>query len=217
MPKKNVEPFVIVPVESITESYMANIARRDTIKKYSQNGTSCHQCRQKTLDSKTYCRSTTCVGVRGQFCGPCLINRYGEDAAVALRDPNWKCPPCRGICNCSICRTREGKRPTGILAPLAFKYGHNSVKDFLQSLNGKGDIKKDQDNGNVKTTQRNNSDDEDEGNLLGFNKDKKAVLSRKPKPDEDVSLIGFKNGQPITNVEYNVVSLIVFENLFANM
>lgn len=118
---------------------MKKVATHSNLKKYSQNGTSCHQCRQKTLDSKTYCRNSNCVGVRGQFCGPCLFNRYGEEATVVLKDPNWKCPPCRGLCNCSICRTREGKRPTGILAPIAFKYGHKSVKDFLLTLDGEGD------------------------------------------------------------------------------
>lgn len=44
-------------------------------------------CRQKTLDTKTMCRSGSCVGVRGQFCGPCLKNRYGESAEKALKDP----------------------------------------------------------------------------------------------------------------------------------
>lgn len=78
-------------------------------------------------------------GVRGQFCGPCLMNRYGEDASVALLDPNWWCPLCRGICNCSLCRSREGKRPTGILAPMAFSQGYASVHHFLKSLGGLGD------------------------------------------------------------------------------
>lgn len=58
----------------------------------------------------------------------------------ALKDPNWHCPVCRGICNCSFCRAKEGKRPTGILAPIALKYGHKSVKHFLDSLNGEGKI-----------------------------------------------------------------------------
>lgn len=197
-------PFKIILVENITDSYLANVARRETIKKYSPNGSSCHQCRQKTLDSKTYCRSSTCIGVRGQFCGPCLGNRYGEDAIKALKDPNWICPPCRGICNCSICRTREGKRPTGILAPLAFRHGHNSVKDFLQSLNGKGE--------------KNNTTDSmvnhippktkiDEGNLLGFIKNSQAVMTRKPYDNEEVFLLGFKNNVPVTNVEYNIIEL----------
>lgn len=65
--------------------------------------------------------------------------RYGEDVAVALKDPMWSCPVCRGICNCSFCRQKAGKRPTGILAPLAQQAGHKSVKDFLESLRGEGD------------------------------------------------------------------------------
>lgn len=47
-------------------------------------GTTCHQCRQKTIDTKTNCRNPECVGVRGQFCGPCLRNRYGEEVRDAL-------------------------------------------------------------------------------------------------------------------------------------
>lgn len=50
-------------------------------------GSSCHQCRQKTLDTKTICRSGFCVGAKGQFCGPCLKNRYGEDVRAVLLDP----------------------------------------------------------------------------------------------------------------------------------
>lgn len=50
-------------------------------------GTSCHQCRQKTLDTKTICRSGVCVGAKGQFCGPCLKNRYGEDVRDVLLNP----------------------------------------------------------------------------------------------------------------------------------
>lgn len=50
-------------------------------------GTTCHQCRQKTIDMKTVCRAEDCQGVRGQFCGPCLRNRYGEDVRAALKDP----------------------------------------------------------------------------------------------------------------------------------
>lgn len=50
-------------------------------------GSSCHQCRQKTLDTKTVCRSGFCVGGKGQFCGPCLKNRYGEDVGSVLLNP----------------------------------------------------------------------------------------------------------------------------------
>ena len=31
-------------------------------------GSTCHQCRQKTDDLKTICRNTQCAGVRGQVC-----------------------------------------------------------------------------------------------------------------------------------------------------
>lgn len=50
-------------------------------------GSTCHQCRQKTVDTKTCCRSENCRGIQGQFCGPCLRNRYGEDVKKALLDP----------------------------------------------------------------------------------------------------------------------------------
>lgn len=50
-------------------------------------GSTCHQCRQKTIDTKTNCRNPECWGVRGQFCGPCLRNRYGEEVKDALLDP----------------------------------------------------------------------------------------------------------------------------------
>ncbi|PSN48267.1 Cell division cycle-associated 7-like protein, partial [Blattella germanica] len=125
-------PVVLSP-EEVTEEDIKNVAQKSGGKIYSsEHGTCCHQCRQKTLDTKTMCRSGTCVGVRGQFCGPCLKNRYGESAEKALKDPIWACPPCRGLCNCSICRTREGKRPTGILVPLVKMEGYNSVKEYLE-------------------------------------------------------------------------------------
>lgn len=52
-----------VPVEEITEDYLNKIAVSSAAKIYDPvSGTSCHQCRQKTRDSKTYCRSGKCVG-----------------------------------------------------------------------------------------------------------------------------------------------------------
>ncbi|KAB1276169.1 Cell division cycle-associated 7-like protein, partial [Camelus dromedarius] len=99
-----------------------------------EEGNTCHQCRQKTIDTKTVCRNQSCGGVRGQFCGPCLRNRYGEDVRAALLDPDWMCPPCRGICNCSYCRKRDGRCATGILIHLAKFYGYNNVKEYLESL-----------------------------------------------------------------------------------
>ena len=69
------------------------------------------------------------------FCGVCLKNRYGMDIRTALKDPNWSCPPCQKICNCSICRNRTGKGATGPLALRAQEQGFMSVKHYLDNLN----------------------------------------------------------------------------------
>ncbi len=103
-----------------------------TAKEYDRvNGTTCHQCRQKTKDTKTVCHNRNCKGVRGQFCAPCLLNRYGEGLAESLRDPKWVCPPCRKICNCSFCMPKRGKAPTGILIHLAREAGCDNVHEYL--------------------------------------------------------------------------------------
>ncbi|NXM40311.1 CDA7L protein, partial [Gymnorhina tibicen] len=123
------------PVEDITEEDLDNIAVTVRDKIYDKVlGSTCHQCRQKTTDTKTICRNQGCGGVRGQFCGPCLRNRYGEDVKSALLDPAWICPPCRGVCNCSYCRRRDGRCATGMLIHLAKFYGYNNVKEYLESL-----------------------------------------------------------------------------------
>ncbi|XP_028854789.1 cell division cycle-associated protein 7-like [Denticeps clupeoides] len=129
---------VIRPVEEITEDELQLVATNMTEKIYNRaTGSTCHQCRQKTVDTKTCCRDDGCRGIQGQFCGPCLRNRYGEDVRSALLDPEWKCPPCRGICNCSFCRQRDGRCPTGILFPLAQYHGFSDVHSYLSSLRNK--------------------------------------------------------------------------------
>ncbi|XP_006788530.1 cell division cycle-associated protein 7a [Neolamprologus brichardi] len=128
-------PHVVRPVEDITEMELQRICHNVREKVYnSSTGTTCHQCRQKTVDTKTNCRSPECVGVRGQFCGPCLRNRYGEEVRDALLNPEWQCPPCRGICNCSFCRAREGRCATGVLVYLAKYHGFDNVHAYLKSL-----------------------------------------------------------------------------------
>ncbi|XP_036277741.1 cell division cycle-associated protein 7 isoform X4 [Pipistrellus kuhlii] len=128
-------PHVIRPVEEITEDELENICNNSREKIYSRSlGSTCHQCRQKTIDTKTNCRNPECWGVRGQFCGPCLRNRYGEEVKDALLDPNWHCPPCRGICNCSFCRQRDGRCATGVLVYLAKYHGFGNVHAYLKSL-----------------------------------------------------------------------------------
>ncbi|XP_062043866.1 cell division cycle-associated protein 7 isoform X1 [Lepus europaeus] len=128
-------PHVIRPVEDITEEELQNICSNSREKIYNRSlGSTCHQCRQKTIDTKTNCRNPECWGVRGQFCGPCLRNRYGEEVKDALLDPNWHCPPCRGICNCSFCRQRDGRCATGVLVYLAKFHGFGNVHAYLKSL-----------------------------------------------------------------------------------
>ncbi|XP_068450970.1 cell division cycle-associated protein 7-like [Clinocottus analis] len=135
---KQCKPHCVRPVEDITEDEIQLVADNMTDKVYNRvTGSTCHQCRQKTVDTKTCCRSEDCRGIHGQFCGPCLRNRYGEDVKKALLDPEWKCPPCRGICNCSFCRQREGRCPTGILFPLAQYHGFSDVHSYLSSLRNK--------------------------------------------------------------------------------
>ncbi|TKS70628.1 Cell division cycle-associated protein 7 [Collichthys lucidus] len=132
------KPHFIRPVEDITEDEIQLVADNMTEKVYNRvSGSTCHQCRQKTIDTKTCCRSEDCRGLQGQFCGPCLRNRYGEDVRKALLDPEWRCPPCRGICNCSFCRQRDGRCPTGILFPLAQYHGFSDVHSYLSSLRNK--------------------------------------------------------------------------------
>lgn len=65
----------IIPVEEVTDEILNRVVKRVSDKIYSDSGTSCHQCRQKTTDQKTCCRHEKCFGVRGQFCGVCLENR----------------------------------------------------------------------------------------------------------------------------------------------
>ncbi|KAG6398485.1 hypothetical protein SASPL_139947 [Salvia splendens] len=93
------------------------------------NGKSCHQCRQKTLGQRTHC--SNCNMVQGQFCGDCLYMRYGENVLEANANPDWICPVCRGICNCSLCRHAKGWPPTGILYKKILNLGYKSVAHYL--------------------------------------------------------------------------------------
>ncbi|KAK4765679.1 hypothetical protein SAY86_026769 [Trapa natans] len=92
-------------------------------------GKTCHQCRQKTLGYRTKC--CKCNLVQGQFCGDCLYMRYGEHVLEALENPNWICPVCRGICNCSLCRQAKGWPATGTLYKKISRLGYKSVAHYL--------------------------------------------------------------------------------------
>ena len=53
----NPNEFMLHP-DDVTEAMLANVARPGIGKtRNMQTGTSCHQCRVKTLDTKTICRS----------------------------------------------------------------------------------------------------------------------------------------------------------------
>ncbi|KAJ0252325.1 Zinc-finger domain of monoamine-oxidase A repressor R1 [Hirschfeldia incana] len=93
-------------------------------------GKTCHQCRQKTLGYRTQC-SKCHPSVTGQFCGDCLYMRYGEHVLETLENPDWTCPGCRGICNCSVCRKRKGWLPTGNAYKKVSKLGYKSVAHYL--------------------------------------------------------------------------------------
>nr|GMD58676.1 cell division cycle-associated protein 7-like [Ipomoea batatas] len=92
-------------------------------------GKTCHQCRQKTLGHRTHC--SKCNMVQGQFCGDCLYMRYGEHVLEANCNPDWICPVCRGICNCSLCRQAKGWAPTGPLYKKIKNLGYESVAHYL--------------------------------------------------------------------------------------
>ncbi|KAK6927970.1 Zinc-finger domain of monoamine-oxidase A repressor R1, partial [Dillenia turbinata] len=98
----------------------------------SQNGTTCHQCRQKTMDFAAACKNINANKPCSiKFCHTCLQNRYGEKAEEVVNLEEWICPRCRGICNCSFCMKKRGHQPTGMLVNTAKAAGYSSVSDML--------------------------------------------------------------------------------------
>ncbi|CAF2063494.1 unnamed protein product [Brassica napus] len=99
----------------------------------SSNGRCCHQCRQKTMDFVASCKA---MKKEKQcpisYCHKCLLNRYGEKAEEVGALIDWRCPKCRGICNCSCCRKKRGQSPTGILTHKAKASGLSSVSELLE-------------------------------------------------------------------------------------
>ncbi|GFY86808.1 zinc-finger domain of monoamine-oxidase A repressor R1 protein [Actinidia rufa] len=97
-----------------------------------KNWKTCHQCRQKTMDFVAACKNQKkdkpCPI---KFCRKCLMNRYGEKAEEMAGLEDWNCPKCRGICNCSCCRKKQGHLPTGILVHAARATGFSSVSELL--------------------------------------------------------------------------------------
>ncbi|GAA6056293.1 hypothetical protein JCM3770_006761 [Rhodotorula araucariae] len=60
------------------------------------------------------------------YCERCLSNRYGEDIQAVKAsggEATWKCPSCRGECNCSSCRKKSGADAIGALKELGVTAG----------------------------------------------------------------------------------------------
>jgi hypothetical protein len=107
----------------------------------SVNGTSCHQCRQKTIHPKVRCTEMlekhSSEGIVREECGymldkACLEDRYGQDFDKIRAHGTWKCPMCRGVCNCSFCRMHQNKDPTGILKHRVTREGFLSAHHYLK-------------------------------------------------------------------------------------
>ena len=133
---KNI-PIELDGLPACNKTMLQFVVDSSSRKKYDRiTGSTCHQCRQKTTDQKTICHNKNCVGVRGQFCGPCLKNRYGEEIRSALMNKEWVCPPCKGKCNCSFCLPKiKGRPPTGILIHTAKEAGYGCVQEYLEKSN----------------------------------------------------------------------------------
>ncbi|KAA8542680.1 hypothetical protein F0562_023821 [Nyssa sinensis] len=98
----------------------------------SEKGKTCHQCRQKTMDVTALCKNQSeNMQCSFHFCHKCLLNRYGEKAEEVAALGDWKCPKCRGICNCSLCMKKRGCLPTGRLVHTAKATGFSSVAEML--------------------------------------------------------------------------------------
>ncbi|KAL1188896.1 E3 ubiquitin-protein ligase JMJ24 [Cardamine amara subsp. amara] len=140
-------------------------------------GKSCHQCRQKTLGYRTQC-SQCSPAVRGQFCGDCLFMRYGEHVLEALENPDWTCPACRGICNCSFCRKDKGWHPTGTAYRKVLKLGYKSVAHYLIQTNQQSEISED---------------------------DEETVAAAKEASEEDHLLLRITDGRQDNHIDDNLV------------
>lgn len=108
----------------------------------SENGVTCHWCRQKTLEDHVVCSSDECSGgskLPVSFCRMCLWNRHGENVFDAIASGTWVCPKCRGgcgegctsCCNCGPCRKKNGLAPTHQMVKLARMSGFDNVHDYL--------------------------------------------------------------------------------------
>ncbi|KAF9501951.1 hypothetical protein BDN71DRAFT_1438703 [Pleurotus eryngii] len=101
----------------------------------------CHQCNRKyNKEDAVDCFGVTAKGqCMAKYCKRCLINRYGENAShlKIAEARTYKCPRCRGVCNCSRCRKAQGLAPLGKMAPV----GVNNVSTATNHGPSGGSIK----------------------------------------------------------------------------
>lgn len=98
----------------------------------SDGNSTCHQCRHKAIGLVASCKKKKDKPCTTSFCKNCLLNRYGEKAEEVTLLEDWLCPKCRGICNCSCCRKKQGHQPTGRLVHTAKATGFSSVSELLR-------------------------------------------------------------------------------------
>ncbi|KAF8389793.1 hypothetical protein HHK36_024312 [Tetracentron sinense] len=99
----------------------------------SENAKYCHQCRQKIMGSVACKNQRNNKPCSIKICRKCLLNRYGEKTEDMANSDDWKCPKCRGICNCSSCMKKRGQQPTGILVHTAKSTGFSSVSEMIHA------------------------------------------------------------------------------------
>ncbi|KAI8025590.1 Cell division cycle-associated protein 7, partial [Camellia lanceoleosa] len=92
-------------------------------------------CRHRTMDFVAACKNLKkdkpCTI---KFCHKCLWNRYGEKTEDVAFFEDWNCPKCRGICNCSFCRSKD----TNPLVCLCTELGQLVFFSVSEILHAKG-------------------------------------------------------------------------------
>lgn len=113
----------------------------------------------------------------------------------------WACPPCRGYCNCSICRRKQGRNPTGQLASQAAASGYKSVRHLLNSMEGEdpeetGNKSEEDNDGDFINDEQKSDKDEQESDKDEQENDKDEQQNKK---DEEKNVIS----EGINNNELN--------------
>ncbi|KAI7739383.1 hypothetical protein M8C21_010726, partial [Ambrosia artemisiifolia] len=133
-PKYSCRPFQIFPPpfpNRVARSPNSN-SKMKTTNTTPQKGTTCHQCRHKICAAYVKCKNLAKTKpCKSKYCSSCLLNRYGEKVEDVVLLDKWKCPKCKGVCNCSICMKKRGHQPTGVVTKMAKACGFSSVSDLI--------------------------------------------------------------------------------------